>query len=996
MTIGSVIYSSFANIILSPGANLISANVGCALVSTTTGNTGNNYTYSNSHQFASSIPTGSILSTTTLSSKAVANGAFNSGNIVFTSVVQKGAQAGQALIFYIATNSTSTTQLISYSDIINSNSFSVLPNGGNITATVGASILTVSTPATYSVIPDITSVNEGDSVVFTVSTTNVPDASTYYWSLTSGSTANAIWFADGQTSGSFTINSNTATITRTISYGLSSEITENFALQVMTGSTSGTVVPNGTSSVVTIVTPPAVTFLSSGTNLGVNGHKLYDQYNNEFIIKAASWVGTDSVFRPNGLESRNYKNVIIPGTVSVTNGNATVTGSGTAWNETVGVLPQLTVGQSILIGGTAPSNAYTIATITSNTVLTLTTPYAGVTASSLVVTKEGLLEEFKRAGFNTLRYMICEDITWNRSIMATPHNWDPASPSYALQPDVRLQDGAYGTKPNATLNYIDFFNNQDLFESGHTAIDTCTYTMPQCTLPVLQIVDRIVAHCYTIGLRVMFDLHCLAPNTDNNASTGGLWYTTLYPSAPVSPSISIGNDRNEQQALDCLTLLAYRYAGNPAVCGFDLINEPYNGTWDINNNLGSQPAWRPAFGSAFSGVSAPAGTWYVGQATGQSFTNSSLVSFYNRCSVAIHAVNPGVMLICEGPARYQEARQQSIVPGTVTVINGSNVVTGTGTYFNGSTGNVVAVALTPGTTVAIWNSDKTTVASAATYTIASVNNNTQAILSSNYSGANATGMYLYRPDGAWFSTGSTDFTPVGSGTTGPAGYQYSTDSTTGQWNWGVTYAAALNSVAIVNNIPADTQTQHKYVVTTATALQNKVIYSPHEYPYTVQSFNRQWFTYLASAPYNLTTLPTNYTAQGGLQWPLNMPEVWRRQWGYLAEQKLYPVFIGELSSQFAYYNATAAGVTPGSLGTQLNYAEDIGWINQMGAYCATNSISYAWFAFNATNGVEPGDGNTGGIFRFNGNTIPGGGITVAAQQYKLSIIQTAGLITPLT
>jgi hypothetical protein len=38
-------------------------------------------------------------------------------------------------------------------------------------------------PPTYSVSPSTASVNEGSSVTFTVTTANVPDATTLYWSL---------------------------------------------------------------------------------------------------------------------------------------------------------------------------------------------------------------------------------------------------------------------------------------------------------------------------------------------------------------------------------------------------------------------------------------------------------------------------------------------------------------------------------------------------------------------------------------------------------------------------------------------------------------------------------------------------------------------------------------------------------------------------------------------------------------------------------------------
>lgn len=66
-----------------------------------------------------------------------------------------------------------------------------------------------------------------------------------------------------------------------------------------------------------------------------------------------------------------------PGTISVTNGSTTVTGAATTF------LTNFVVGDIINILGIR----YTIATITSNTVLTVTLPYAGTTAAGLAYSK---------------------------------------------------------------------------------------------------------------------------------------------------------------------------------------------------------------------------------------------------------------------------------------------------------------------------------------------------------------------------------------------------------------------------------------------------------------------------------------------------------------------------------------------------------------------------------------------------------------------------------
>jgi hypothetical protein len=115
------------------------------------------------------------------------------------------------------------------------------------TITIGDTSLT----PTYSVSPSTTSINEGSSVTFTVTTTNVSNGTTLYWSTNAISgTINGSDFNDGVTTGSFTINSNSGSITRTLASDVNTEGSESFQLQIRTGSTGGTIV--ATSSTVTI------------------------------------------------------------------------------------------------------------------------------------------------------------------------------------------------------------------------------------------------------------------------------------------------------------------------------------------------------------------------------------------------------------------------------------------------------------------------------------------------------------------------------------------------------------------------------------------------------------------------------------------------------------------------------------------------------------------------------------------------------------------------
>ena len=103
----------------------------------------------------------------------------------------------------------------------------------------------------YAITPNISSVNEGGSVTFTVTTNGVLNGTVLYWSTNVVSGAvNATDFTGGLLTGSIIINSNTASISRTLSSDLTTEGTESFQLQLRTDSVSGTVV--ATSSTVTI------------------------------------------------------------------------------------------------------------------------------------------------------------------------------------------------------------------------------------------------------------------------------------------------------------------------------------------------------------------------------------------------------------------------------------------------------------------------------------------------------------------------------------------------------------------------------------------------------------------------------------------------------------------------------------------------------------------------------------------------------------------------
>lgn len=105
-----------------------------------------------------------------------------------------------------------------------------------------------STPG-YSISTSSGQITEGGSATFTVSTSNVPNGTVLYWTTTGTATAND--FTDGVSQGVISISGGTASITRTTNDDATVESDETFAIQLRSGSYTGTIL--ATSNTVTIV-----------------------------------------------------------------------------------------------------------------------------------------------------------------------------------------------------------------------------------------------------------------------------------------------------------------------------------------------------------------------------------------------------------------------------------------------------------------------------------------------------------------------------------------------------------------------------------------------------------------------------------------------------------------------------------------------------------------------------------------------------------------------
>jgi endoglucanase len=123
----------------------------------------------------------------------------------------------------------------------------------------------------------------------------------------------------------------------------------------------------------------------------------------------------------------------------------------------------------------------------------------------------------------------------------------------------------------------------------------------------LDVLDKIVAYCGQIGLRVMLDNH--RSNAGNSAQENGLWFTAEFPE-----STWLANWR----------ALTTRYLGNTTVVAMDLRNEPHaSACW------GGDPA----------GCSS-ANDWHAAA---------------TRAGNAILAINPNLLIVVEGNDHYNNA-----------------------------------------------------------------------------------------------------------------------------------------------------------------------------------------------------------------------------------------------------------------------------------------------------------------------------------------------------
>lgn len=136
----------------------------------------------------------------------------------------------------------------------------------------------------YSISPSTSSVNEGGTVTFNI-TTAAFGSGTLYW--TNAGTTTGADFSDTQNSGSVVITSNSGSFTRTLNNDVTTEGTETIIIQLRTGSTSGPVV--ATASTVSVIDSSTTsTFPSSLTFTRNNLEFLYSDY--KYSSASTAWM----------------------------------------------------------------------------------------------------------------------------------------------------------------------------------------------------------------------------------------------------------------------------------------------------------------------------------------------------------------------------------------------------------------------------------------------------------------------------------------------------------------------------------------------------------------------------------------------------------------------------------------------------------------------------------------------------------------------------------
>jgi hypothetical protein len=194
------------------------------------------------------------------------SGNVNEGSNLQFNVTTTNVANGTTLYWFINYNNTS--QEADFADI--SGDFNITDNGGSFSVALSSDLVYETSEAfsvdlrttnnqaaavvansgtvtindktvTYNISPSVTSANEGSTVTFTVSTTNVPNSTVLYWKVNYNNSSEIEDFTP-PISGTTTITNNASTFNLEIAADNFTDGTETFFVELITGSIGGTVV----------------------------------------------------------------------------------------------------------------------------------------------------------------------------------------------------------------------------------------------------------------------------------------------------------------------------------------------------------------------------------------------------------------------------------------------------------------------------------------------------------------------------------------------------------------------------------------------------------------------------------------------------------------------------------------------------------------------------------------------------------------------------------
>lgn len=130
------------------------------------------------------------------------------------------------------------------------------------------------------------------------------------------------------------------------------------------------------------------------------------------------------------------------------------------------------------------------------------------------------------------------------------------------------------------------------------------------------------------------------------------------------------------------------------------------------------------------------------------------------------------------------------------------------------------------------------------------------------------------------------------------------------------------------------------------AVQNRLVYSPHEYGQSV-----------AAQPWLKTA--ANPAVQN---WPVNLDTVWHDAWGFITQENIAPIWIGEFGGKLGY-NGTGVD-------NQANGALEREWFARLVQKIAAEGLSFSFWSYN------PNSADTGGIVQDDWKTLQAGKVAL--------------------